>query len=103
MIRLQDVATAASCRVGDDATLDVSLLADEDYGWLLGELTEERLHHAFAELQMEQIRRFELSNIATLHFVLYDAFLRADRHWLLDEHGKLLAGRLLEIELPPRE
>lgn len=99
MVRLRDTATAISRRVGDDATLSVRALSEEHYERLAEKLTVERLRDFLAELDTEQIRRFELPNLAAINFVLCDVFNRLPRHWLLDGSGKLLANRVLELEL----
>jgi hypothetical protein len=99
MIRLSSIATAQSRRLGNHATLDVSV-ADHDFSWLVEELTVERLHHHFALLKLDQIRRFELPNLNTLHFVLYGAYASLKGHWILDGRGALLARYALELELP---
>jgi hypothetical protein len=100
MLALRKLAMAQSRRVGDHATLRVTVLSDSDFPWFVDELTVERLHHHFAALELEQIRRFELTNLGSLHFVLCDAYASLPRHWLLDGNGSLLATHSLDLELP---
>jgi hypothetical protein len=98
-MNLATMAIVSSGQAGDHATLDVAAIAVEHYAILRDNLTVERLHHCFSELGLEQIRRFELPNVSTLHFVLYDAFAAPSHHWLLEEQGRLLASRVLELVL----
>jgi len=97
MNKIKSCAQIVVGRCHDHATLSISAGADDgDYDRLCEALTEDQLHHVFADLELSQIRRFDLPGLQLLHFVLYDAFCR--KHWLLDENGKYLPLRVMDLE-----
>ncbi len=101
MIRLGDIATACSGNVGNHSSVAVVAFTAIGFEFLSEELTPERLHHHLEGLGAEQIRRYELPNVAALNFVLYQSpDTDASRSLRIDSQGRLLGPFLLELELP---
>ena len=94
----------AHCRAGDKgniSTLSVFAYHPDDFGWLRRDLTEERVARHLQEIAPGGVTRYELPNLAALHFVCRRR--GSDRVTVtlnLDAHGKSLSSALLELDLP---
>jgi hypothetical protein len=99
-VKLYDLA---HCRAGDKgniSTLSVFAYHPEDFDRLRRDLTVERVARHLNELAPEGVTRYELPNLAALHFVC----TRRGRDRVtvtlnLDAHGKSLSSALLELDL----
>lgn len=102
-VRLHDVAHARAGDKGDTSTLTVIPYVDEDYAWLVRELTAERVQlHLRAQVR-GPVTRFELPNIAVLQFVCRQSLDGGVTTSLaVDAHGKTLSSLLLGLDLPDR-
>jgi hypothetical protein len=97
----------AHCRAGDKgniSTLSVFAYDPDDFDRLRRDLTEERVASHLQELASGGVIRYELPNLAALHFVC----TRRGRDRVtvtlnLDAHGKSLSSALLELDLPDSE
>jgi hypothetical protein len=97
----------AHCRAGDKgnvSTLSVFAYDPDDFDRLRRDLTEERVASHLRELAPGGVTRYELPNLAALHFVC----TRRGRDRVtvtlnLDAHGKSLSSALLELDLPDSE
>ncbi|GGP71520.1 hypothetical protein GCM10010185_50800 [Saccharothrix coeruleofusca] len=91
------IAGARSGDKGGDANLGVWVRTDEQYAWLVGELTAARLKELLPEAG--EVERFELPNLRALNFVLrgllgegvaastrFDPQAKALGEWLRSRH-----------------
>ena len=102
------VHAIAHARAGDKGDVsNISLIAYLDSGWkVINDLaTEERVLDIFRHLGATQVKRFELSSLKALNFVIQSALGGGVNSSLrLDRHGKTLSSHLLhELILPISE
>lgn len=99
-IVLGDIAFARSGDKGNHANIGVAAYSPVGYEFLLRELTSSRIAEYFQGLGLTHVERFELPNIESLNFVLYDALGGgASRSLRIDTQGKLLGTALMNLEL----
>jgi hypothetical protein len=100
-ISLDEIATARSGDKGNHANIGVVAYRRTGYEYLISVLTEDVVAEFFEGLGAQRVRRFELPNLWSLNFVLYDALGGgASRSLRIDTQGKLLGTAALEIRLP---
>ena len=91
----------AHCRAGDKgnvATLSVFPYDERFFPLLLREVTAERVREHLAEFVAGAVVRYELPNLAALHFVCHQVIDGGVTTSLaLDTHGKSLSSRLLSL------
>lgn len=97
------LAELAHCRAGDKGdTLTLSLfpLVDADYPLLVERVTAEAVKAHLGHLVRGEVIRYELPNLAALHFVCTHALETGVTTSLaLDPHGKTLSYALLAMEI----
>jgi hypothetical protein len=76
-INLGDLAHARSGDKGNHANIGVVAYSHEGYEHLRQHLTAERVAEYFTTLQPTRVERFELPNLWSLNFVLYDCLAGA--------------------------
>ena len=91
----------AHARTGDKGNrVNISVIAYDpaDYGWLLQQVTTERVAAHFAHRQPTRVLRFLLPNLGAMNFVLDDVLDGGVNDSLnLDAHGKTLSFHLLAM------
>lgn len=91
----------AHCRAGDKgnvATLSVFPYDERLFPLLLREVTAERVRAHLAEFVAGDVVRYELPQLAALHFVCHQVIDGGVTTSLaLDTHGKSLSSRLLSL------
>lgn len=95
----------AHARTGDKGNrVNISVIAYDpaDYGWLLKQLTAERVAAHFAHRQPSAVLRYELPKLGAMNFVLDDVLDGGVNDTLnLDMHGKALSFHLLTLPVQP--
>lgn len=102
-VKLRELAHSRTGDKGDTSNISVTAFKAQDYPRLLQALTVERVAAHFAELLGDdalRVRRYELSNVHALNFVL-PGILKGGvtRSLALDAHGKALGAALLDLEV----
>jgi hypothetical protein len=93
---LADIAYGRSGDKGTSANVGVLIRSAENYDWLCGWLTAQRVADYFQPLGSISVERFELPNLGGLNFVINDILKRGLRN---DAQGKALAQALLAMRL----
>lgn len=100
-VMLREIAHARAGDKGDTSILSVFPLDDSDYGWLVGELTVERVRAHFGDQIGGDVLRFEVPLVCGLQFICTHALGGGVTTSLaLDAHGKGLSSRLLGMRIP---
>lgn len=103
-VRLHEVAHARAGDKGDTATLTVIPYDDDDYDWLVRELTAERVQERLAGQVHGTVTRHEVPALSALQFVCRQSLDGGVTTSLaVDTHGKTLSSRLLSLRLPDRD
>lgn len=98
LLPLHHFAHARAGDKGDRLNLAVFVYREEHYGWLLGQLTEERVSDLFSHRGVTRVRRYPMANLAGINFVLDDVLQGGVNGSLnLDGHGKTLSAMLLSM------
>jgi len=96
----------AHARSGDKGnTSNIAMIAYDEASWdlLQRELTVERVRADYAHLAEGPVRRYEVSSLRALNFVVENALADGvTRSLRMDPHGKSLSSLLMAIELPVR-
>ncbi|MBI0536447.1 hypothetical protein D9599_12760 [Roseomonas sp. KE2513] len=101
---LRDLAHARAGDKGDISCISVIAYDPAEYTRLEREVTAERVAAHFAGIVQGEVRRYTLPGIGALNFVLEGALGGGvTRSLALDAHGKCLASRMLELEVPVDE
>jgi hypothetical protein len=91
----------AHARTGDKGNrINISVIAynAEDFGWLLEQVTSERVAAHFEHRSPTAVTRYELPKLAAMNFVLDDVLDGGVNDSLnLDMHGKALSFHLLTL------
>jgi hypothetical protein len=96
--RLFDLAYGRAGDKGNVANVSVIARSAEAYTELKAKATAERVKRHIGALVRGRVERFELDNIESLNFVLYDALDGgATRSLRIDGLGKSLAGAVLSM------
>jgi hypothetical protein len=96
-IALYDIACARSGDKGANANIGVIARSSEFWEFLRSWLTADRVARYFSALEPETVKRYELSNIQALNFILRGALRQCLR---TDVQGKALGQMLLEMPIP---
>jgi hypothetical protein len=97
-VLLLDLARARSGDKGRNANIGVIARRPENYEFLKGWLTADRVEEFFSSMGIAGVDRYELPNLAALNFVLEGILSSPLR---TDAQGKALAQMLLEMPLSP--
>ena len=97
---LRDIAHARSGDKGDISNIAVIAYRPEDFPLLERFLTCERIQIYFANLAIEEVRRYALPQVGALNFVMRGALSGGvTRSLALDAHGKCLGAAILGMEV----
>ncbi len=103
IIKLSAIAYARSGDKGSNSNIGVIFVNTNLYSWALDNLTLDVVANHFKKVLNGKIERFQLDNLNSLNFILYDSLGGGGSESLLnDAQGKTYAQHLLnlEIELP---
>jgi len=99
-IRLYDIAHARTGDKGNRANIAVIAYRDEDYAFLVEQLSCERVAQHFAARRPTRVERYLLPKLGAINFVLDDVLDGGVNDSLnLDMHGKSLSFHLLDMPL----
>ncbi len=100
-MKLRQIAIARSGDKGNRATLSVIAIHPKDFASLRRWLTADRVAAVYVGVVLGRVERFELPDLAALHFVMHDALCGGvTRSLAIDAHGKALSSAVLDLELP---
>lgn len=89
---------------GNRQNISVIAYSPEIWPLLLEQVTENRVHALFAHRGATEVKRYELSNLHALNFVIDDVLEGGVNAALaLDTHGKTAAFRLLSMQVTVSE
>ena len=102
--RLIDLAHGRSGDKGNHANIGIACRDQKAYSHLEPLLTADTVAAFFHKLKPSRVVRYELPNILSFNFVLFDVLDGgASRSLRIDTQGKTLALQLLEMEVPKPE
>ncbi|MCA1772320.1 MAG: hypothetical protein LC677_06790 [Halomonas sp.] len=97
-IPLYHYAHARAGDKGDRLNLAVFVYQDALYGWLLEQLTEERVATLFAHRGVSSVKCYPMPNLFGINLVLDDVLQGGVNGALnLDGHGKTLSSMILSV------
>lgn len=103
-VALRELAHGRSGDKGNHANIGVACYNEAGYRHVAGVLTADRVAEYFRDLGASRVVRYELPNLWSFNFVLYDALGGgASRSLRIDSQGKTLALQLLEMQIPAPE
>ena len=105
IVKLSSIAYARSGDKGSNSNIGVIFINNMLYRWSLNNLTSDIVAKHFDNFLNGEIERFELDNLNSLNFILYDSLGGGGSESLLiDAQGKTYAQHLLnlEIDLPDK-
>lgn len=98
---LRELAHARAGDKGDISCISVIAYDPADYPRLEREVTAGRVAAHFAGIVHGAVRRYALPGIGALNFVMEGALGGGvTRSLAIDAHGKCLASKMLELEVP---
>ena len=99
-IALYDLAHARTGDKGNHANISLIAYKNEDYAWLVDQVTPERVAAHFGARRPSEVRRYLLPSIGAMNFVMHDVLDGGVNDSLnLDMHGKSLAFHLLNLTI----
>ena len=99
-IQLVKLAHARSGDKGDTSNIGLIARSPEFYPILVREVTAERVKQHFAGICKGKVERFELPNLNSLNFLLYESLGGGGTVSLkTDPQGKTLSSALLRMEI----
>jgi hypothetical protein len=99
-IALYDLAHARTGDKGNHANISLIAYKNEDYAWLVDQVTPERVAAHFGARRPSEVRRYLLPSIGAMNFVMHDVLDGGVNDSLnLDMHGKSLAFHLLTLTI----
>lgn len=99
-IHLRQIAYARSGDKGSSANIGVIAYTAEGYAFLEKYLTPEKVFAFFQPLGLTTVRRYELSNLWALNFVLENVLAGGgSRSLRTDAQGKALGQAILEMSI----
>ena len=99
-VQLLKIAHARSGDKGDTSNIGLIALKPEFYPILVREVTADRVKQHFAGICKGKVERFELPNLNSLNFLLYEALGGGGTVSLkTDPQGKTLSSALLRMEI----
>lgn len=98
--KLREIASARSGDKGDILNISLIPYDEKDYELMKEKVTPDKVKEAFKDLVKGELKRYDLDNIKSFNFVLYDSLEGGvTRSLRLDKHGKTLSFLLLDIEI----
>lgn len=99
-MKLRKIAHSRTGDKGNIVNISVIAYKEEDYPFLVQNLTAEKVKNHFSEIVKGEVIRYEMPLIGALNFVMYDALSGGvTRSLALDKHGKSLSSAMLDLEL----
>ncbi|MCL5424351.1 MAG: hypothetical protein M1154_01655 [Gammaproteobacteria bacterium] len=99
---LHSYAHARAGDKGERLNVAVFVYDEDNYDWLLRELTEERVEALFSHRGIVRAKRYSMPNIFGVNIVIDDVLQGGVNGSLnLDGHGKTLSGLLLSMPVMP--
>ena len=99
-VQLLKIAHARSGDKGDTSNIGLIALKPAYYPILVREVTAERVKQHFAGICKGKVERFELPNLNSLNFLLYESLGGGGTVSLkTDPQGKTLSSALLRMEI----
>ncbi len=99
-MKLREIAHSRTGDKGNISNISVIAYKEEDYKFLLDNVTAEKVKEHFSEVVKGEVVRYELPSIGALNFVLYDALSSGvTRSLAIDIHGKSFSSALLDMEV----
>ena len=100
-MKLREIAHSRTGDKGNNATVSVIALREEDYPLILEKVTADRVKAYLSGIVKGDVTRYEMPHIGALNFVLHDALAGGVTRTLsLDIHGKSLSSLLLDMDIP---
>ena len=99
-MKLLDIAHSRTGDKGNISNISLIVYDEKDYPLIKEKVTAEKVKEYFSDIVKGEVIRYELDNLWTLNFVMYDALGGGvTRSLAIDKHGKSLSSALLEMEL----
>lgn len=99
-MKLWDIAHARTGDKGNISNISVIAYHPKDYDLIKTQLTAAVVKEWFGDQVKGEVHRFELAQLGTFNFVMYDALAGGvTSSTALDKHGKTLGAYLLEIPI----
>jgi hypothetical protein len=99
-IALYDLAHARTGDKGNHANISLIAYKEEDFDWLVYQVTAEKVALHFGARKPSQVRRYVLPNLGAMNFVLDNVLDGGVNDSLnLDMHGKSLSFHLLTLRI----
>ena len=93
---LNDIAHGRAGDKGDTSNISVVAYREEDWPKIKAEVTAEKVEALFSRFGPVKVRRYELSNLHAMNFVIENALGGGVNASLaIDRHGKTLSSFLL--------
>jgi len=103
IMKLQTIAHARSGDKGPNSNVGLIFRNIFIYNWAVENITESKVKNHFKDLVKGKVKRYEMSNLRALNFILHDSLGGGGSESLLNDaqgktHGQALL--LMEIDLP---
>lgn len=99
-MKLRELAHSRTGDKGNISNISIIAYREEDYPILCREVTAQRVKEHFKGIVQGEVLRYELPEIHSLNFVMYDALAGGVTSSLsLDIHGKSFSSALLDMEI----
>ncbi|HKK21328.1 MAG TPA: DUF1446 domain-containing protein, partial [candidate division Zixibacteria bacterium] len=99
-VRLQELCYARSGDKGDTCNIGVLARSPEIYGWLVDNLTTDKVKEFFKGITHGKVLRYELDNLHALNFLLEETLGGGGtKSLMIDPQGKTLAQALLQMKV----
>jgi hypothetical protein len=99
-IALYDLAHARTGDKGNHANISLIAYKEEDFDWLVHQVTSEKVALHFGARKPSQVRRYVMPNLGAMNFVLDNVLDGGVNDSLnLDMHGKSLSFHLLTLRI----
>lgn len=99
-MKLWEIAHSRTGDKGNISNLSLIVYNMEDFEEVKAKVTAEAVKKHFKDIVKGEVVRYELPQLGTLNFVMYDALGGGvTRSLSLDKHGKSLSSFLLDMEI----
>lgn len=99
-MKLWDIAHSRTGDKGNISNLSLIVYNMDDYEEVKEKVTAEAVKNHFKDIVKGEVVRYELPQLGSLNFVMYDALGGGvTRSLSIDKHGKSLSSFLLEMEI----
>ena len=99
-MKLKEIAHSRTGDKGNISVISVIAYKDSDFELIREKVTTEAVSEYFKDIVKGEVKRYELTGISALNFVMDNALGGGvTRSLAVDMHGKTLASALLEMEI----